>query len=226
MALKLRYFIFYICFMVAYFTVLLILLKYPENNRQKQKIISSKIKKSDIKYILLYNKYWGRENWWLPDHMKSYDNYLKGIKCPETRCVIIPVNERKVRPLEDYDVILFHGPELKPFTEESLPDATKRKPDQVYVFARQKSPRDYLTNLVQYKNFFNFTMTYRLDSDTTWNYFNVRDSRTNTIVAPSKHVKWRDPIKSGPGPRDTFRENSFNFKTYDIIWVNLIKINS
>lgn len=34
-------------------------------------------------------------------------------------------------------------------------------------------------------------MTYRLDSDIVWPYFKVLDIQANSIVAPSKHVKWR-----------------------------------
>lgn len=44
------------------------------------------------------------------------------------------------------------------------------------------------------KNFFNLTMTYRLDSDIVWPYGEVRTLETDQFVAPMKEPKWRDAV--------------------------------
>lgn len=63
---------------------------------------------------------------------------------------------------------------------------------------------------------FHLSVTYRLDSDSLWNYFKVIDIQTEVVVAPSKGVKWREPDKYFAD------ENLLNFvkeKTKDVVWV-------
>ena len=48
-------------------------------------------------------------------------------------------------------------------------------------------------NLTMYNNFFNMTLTYRLDSDVLWSYGMVLDIETNAVIAPSKTARWRKP---------------------------------
>lgn len=38
----------------------------------------------------------------------------------------------------------------------------------------------------------NFAVTHRLDSESAWTYFKVRDLKTDQIVAPSRFVRWRE----------------------------------
>ncbi len=122
---------------------------------------------------------------------RNFDLIFEFPGCPETRCDIFPVNHRNKLPIDEYSAIVFHGPELKRKSDESLPD--KRKPHQIYVYAGIESPRPYWNNLTEYNDFFNFTMTYRLDSDSRWDFFVIRDYGTNMMVAPSKRVKWLPP---------------------------------
>ncbi len=150
MALKQLLFLTYAILMVVYVTVFLQIWK---NGFRKQKINPKPSQSKDTKYILLWNSYWNSNDWWL--HFEIHDNYFERIKCPETRCELVPVHRRDYRKIEEYDAIVFHGPELKPFEEESLPKV--RLPRQVYVYACQESPRSYWNNTVDYKNFFNYT---------------------------------------------------------------------
>lgn len=39
--------------------------------------------------------------------------------------------------------------------------------------------------------FLTFSVSYRLDSDSTWPYAFIEDIKTNQIIAPSKFAKWR-----------------------------------
>jgi alpha-1,3-fucosyltransferase len=56
-----------------------------------------------------------------------------------------------------------------------------------------RSPTAVLDNLSAYKNFYNLTMTYRLDSDIEFDYGKVIDMKTNQIVAPAVNPKWKTP---------------------------------
>lgn len=41
--------------------------------------------------------------------------------------------------------------------------------------------------------FYNLTMTYRLDSDILWSYGKFLDISSGNVVAPSVDVRWREP---------------------------------
>lgn len=153
---KLSYFIFYIFFLVVYVSTFLTVLQYLDKEDTQNHSPPTKRNKNEIKWILLWNKLWG-SSVWNQAKMYNFEDYLKNINCPETRCVIVPVSFRHQRRLEDYDAIVFNGAELKPFHEESLPDPMKRHSDQVYVYASQESPREYWKQLKDYKNYFNHT---------------------------------------------------------------------
>ena len=64
----------------------------------------------------------------------------------------------------DSDAILFHAYELDP---QDLPAPSWRRPHQHYVFVLYESPANTDLNMLRlyFPNFFNRTMTYRLDSD-------------------------------------------------------------
>lgn len=103
--------------------------------------------------------------------------------CPVNDCYA--THDRNYANLTDFDAVLFHGNELE-LTD--LP--ASRSPRQWYVFVNLESPANRpLTNHF-YEDFFNATMTYRLDSDIVWTYGVVKDSRTGEIVAPSRNANW------------------------------------
>jgi hypothetical protein len=43
-----------------------------------------------------------------------------------------------------------------------------------------------------FKNFFNLTLTYRLDSDILWSYGRIIDKAKNEIYAPSYDPQWKE----------------------------------
>ena len=64
---------------------------------------------------------------------------------------------------------------------------------QNILFLYSRSPIYVKHNLKLWENFFNMTLTYRLDSDVFWNYGLFIDKETGRGVAPSKYAKWREP---------------------------------
>jgi hypothetical protein len=173
---NLKYIIFIIFFMVIYILTFLYILTALEEGEidEKAEAERRKKKRDETKYILLWNKFWGDNLWRQSDIM--HEDFLKRIKCPETRCLVVSNfhHIRYFRPIEEYDAIVFHAPEMKPFHEETLPDQQKRQPDQIYVFATQESPRSYWEQMKAYGNFFNYTITTRFDSDSRWDFFKVK----------------------------------------------------
>ncbi|XP_070490937.1 alpha-(1,3)-fucosyltransferase C-like [Chironomus tepperi] len=117
-------------------------------------------------------------------------DYLKDVDCPVINCVF--THNRDYLPSStDYDAIIFHVGEAKNGSEWNEPRF--RRYDQVYVMANKESPILTKRNLTLYNNFFNMTLTYRLDSDVLWSYGMVFDIETGAVVAPSKGAKWRKP---------------------------------
>jgi alpha-1,3-fucosyltransferase len=50
-----------------------------------------------------------------------------------------------------------------------------------------------------YPDFFNLTMTYRLDSDIVFAYGKTIDIESGVKVAPGTDIKWRHPIENFTG---------------------------
>lgn len=61
------------------------------------------------------------------------------------------------------------------------------------VLLHCRSPGEIKHNLKQDHDFYNLTMTYRLDSDIPMSYGIVKDVVTGSVVAPALNVQWRDP---------------------------------
>lgn len=70
-----------------------------------------------------------------------------------------------------------------------------------------RSPTAVLDNLSAYKNFYNLSMTYRLDSDIEFDYGKVIDIKTNEIIAPAVNPKWRTPDENFYGKSQKFKLN-------------------
>lgn len=71
-------------------------------------------------------------------------------------------SDKTLKPIEQFDAILFHGVEYDIYAD-FVP--TNRSSNQIYIFSSQESPQ-HTRDLSGFKeNFYNWTMTYRLDSD-------------------------------------------------------------
>ena len=109
---------------------------------------------SEIKYILFWNEAYGSKEYDLGfGRQPFYDN-----KCPETRC--FATDNRSMLPVEKFDAIFFHQRSLD-FND--IPE--KRLPSQRYVHYIMESAQYLYLDIGTMNNFFNWTMTYRRDSD-------------------------------------------------------------
>ncbi|XP_004529519.1 alpha-(1,3)-fucosyltransferase C [Ceratitis capitata] len=131
--------------------------------------------------ILFWNGFFRDSRWTLPvDTLHA--------KCPNANCII--TNQvHYLSSVEDYAAIIFHT--ARSFSLlKSRP--RQRAAHQFYVFAQLESPEHTWHNLNAERNFYNLTMTYRLDSDIVWSYNVMRAKETEEIVAPRAQVMWRN----------------------------------
>ncbi|XP_018055295.1 PREDICTED: alpha-(1,3)-fucosyltransferase C-like [Atta colombica] len=161
-------------------------------------------RKKGIKTILLWKTLFGNKNF----YFGQKEDFFRD--CSFDKCKIF--NDRNYMNVEDYDAILFHGNEMNDY---EVPQ--KRKTTQFYVYVNLESPANRKVHPKYQRNFFNLTMTYRLDSDILWTYIIVEDIKNGEFVAPLKDVDWsafqnhtnaRDAKEVSSAILDTIRNKS------------------
>lgn len=151
-----------------------------------RKIIENKRtdgKSSNTKYILL----------WTPVPYLPYGNFTKGIfenkSCKWKNCLVTE-DRNYLNDYTEFDLIFFHGPKLSELLYfYDIP--RKRSPNQKYVYGNMESEsyNPMCSNI--WNDYFNWTWTYRLDSDCVWAHFVVRNSEGN-VIGPSREMHWID----------------------------------
>lgn len=132
-----------------------------------------------MKYILLWKsggvepfKYLG----------ESQNIFIKN-KCPFRNCIVTD-DKGYFQNIQDFDIILFNAPNLN--TYDSLPST--RAEYQRYVFVSSRSAVDYPVP-AGYDKVFNWTWTYRLDSDVIYSYLTVKNKK-GEVVGPTRDIRW------------------------------------
>lgn len=143
-------------------------------------VISNHDKKPGIIYILSWTG-GGDEpaKWWSPKHKSFADN-----NCQFQNCYIVPDKDYFLDET-DYDAILFNVAKLG----EKLP--SKRSDNQLYVFVALEPAPYWPVNDPKYNWFFNYTFSFRLDSDVIHPYFFVKDKH-GKVVGPKINARFRN----------------------------------
>nr|XP_049699906.1 alpha-(1,3)-fucosyltransferase C-like isoform X1 [Helicoverpa armigera] len=134
-----------------------------------------------LKYILI----------WTSNATDPMKNLLVGKhaflnrKCPLTNC-FVSSDRQLLKGVENYDVIIFHGKELK-YNKLLLPKS--RLPHQKYIFMSMESSAYYPICHPMYNNYFNWTWTYKLNSDNYYGYIVIRD-KEGKAIGPKKEMHW------------------------------------
>ncbi|KOB66945.1 Uncharacterized protein OBRU01_15415, partial [Operophtera brumata] len=156
---------------------------------QKKAEENSKAKKENsLKYILQ----------WTSDSMLPFADMGKGQngfvdrKCPHTNCFVTS-NESYLGDYTKFNAIAFAGPDLSLY---NIKKPKRRSPHQKYVFGSIESSMNYPID-DKYDGFFNWTWTYKLDSEVHWGYIVVRDIHNN-IIGPRKDMNWLKPDEMTP----------------------------
>ncbi|XP_031847170.1 alpha-(1,3)-fucosyltransferase C [Nomia melanderi] len=159
---------------------------------------------NSTKRILYWNTMFGDESFYLG---YSFDN------CPVSNCYAIH-DRFAVADLTEFDAVLFHANELD---LSDLPK--KRSPRQWYVFVNLESPANRPLIHYFYEDYFNLTMTYRLDSDIVWTYATIEDAHTGDLVAPLRNNTWTQFYdRAGDRANDTRPNEAIAGKTKPIVW--------
>lgn len=106
--------------------------------------------------------------------------------CPNVNCYITE-NRSMLGDYTKFDALLFNGRKVLHMRPSDYPK--RRSKFQVYVFAQLESAENFPMCDTKYDNYFNRTMTYRLDSDYPWPYLEVV-SKKGRLLGPSKDMKW------------------------------------
>lgn len=147
-----------------------------ENELTENTIDTEEYRKKGMKTILLWNTFFGDKNFYFGEGDIFRD-------CPVDTCKIF--NDRKHMNVEDYDAILFHGNDLNIYDVPQW-----RKPKQLYVYVNLESPANRAVSSDFDSDYFNLTMTYRLDSDIPWTYASIEEIKSGKFVAPSRNPDW------------------------------------
>lgn len=135
----------------------------------------------ELKYILL----WTNETEPIKSNLREGNISFRNRKCPFTNCYMTS-NRQFFGDVADFDVILFNGREL-PENISLLPQS--RSPNQKYIYANMESSANFPVCNQIYKSYFNWTWTYKLDSDEIFGYMSIRDKEGN-VIGPKEEMHW------------------------------------
>ncbi|XP_059057643.1 alpha-(1,3)-fucosyltransferase C-like isoform X2 [Achroia grisella] len=142
---------------------------------------------TDTKYILQW--YQGKSS---PFYLIGRDSsvFFK-YNCPYTNCIMTN-DPDYLSDITTFDAILFHGCNIN---DHAINLPPKRSTRQKYVFAATESSHYYAINNPIYDNFFNWTWTYKLDSEVYWGYITIYDLN-GTVIGPKLEMHWPelDPV--------------------------------
>uniref|UniRef100_A0A182SWT6 Fucosyltransferase n=1 Tax=Anopheles maculatus TaxID=74869 RepID=A0A182SWT6_9DIPT len=179
-----------ICFFFIYDTCMLETINsykvLDDHNRARAERIEQEVGQAGrTRYILLYTSFFEEKRWGLLAETLGPE-FFAAKHCPVTECVLTSYHQL-LPSITEYDAVVFHVA-----TGWDGPLPTLRSPHQVYVAALMESPAHTKHMLGLDGNYFNWTMTYRLDSDVLFNYLNVVDLESAEVISPAMHPSWRN----------------------------------
>ncbi|RVE51642.1 hypothetical protein evm_003774 [Chilo suppressalis] len=165
-------------------------------------------KKPEMKYILQWTSASNVPFVYMNKGQKGFIDR----KCPHTNCFVTS-NRSLLGDIKKFDAIAFCGTEVKYYEKEMLP--LTRSPHQKYIFATIESSHYYPICSNLFDNYFNWTWTFRLDSDVRWGYMSIRD-KNNNIIGPNKIMTWLKPNKMDPVSEEF--KNKLKSKKKAVAW--------
>lgn len=188
--------------------VLIALLPYVINN--KKHVTRHQRYAMDIKYILFWKQVRrNKKNFFNKDEI-----YLQGQKlfieqnCPHINCYIT-YNKSLLRSEKNFDAIVFNIHDIKKRRAYKM----ERSRHQKYIFKSFEPARDHPICNPALDNFFNWTWTYRLDSDIPHPFINIINTK-NTVIGPRTGIKWSEDILN----TDNKFINKIKRKTKAVAW--------
>ncbi|XP_068629932.1 alpha-(1,3)-fucosyltransferase C-like [Battus philenor] len=108
-------------------------------------------------------------------------------KCPWKNCYLTDQSEI-LNVFSNFRMVLFDGPDIEYFqNSRKLPK--RRSLNQKFVFVSGDSAASLPVCDELWSNYFNWTWTYKLDSDLVWRYFLIKDNK-GSIIGPKQDINW------------------------------------
>lgn len=152
-------------------------------------LIESHTKEHGIIYILLWTPMYHEPfNFW-----KRKRKSFVAMNCEFQNCFIID-NKDYFEDLTNFDVILFNTIDMTGYM--AIPSV--RSDNQIYIFVSTESAINYPQRSEMFNYFFNYTWTYKFNSDIVYPYFIVRNKLRRKVIGPGKRVHWMNTTKMRP----------------------------
>lgn len=150
------------------------------NNVTSQTKEAMHVRSKSLKYVLLWTRadfapfyYYG----------KGQEAFIKN-NCSHINCFVTDDRKFFNSKITEFDAIVFNGRNLN-----SLDLPKERSPHQRYVYMMMESADNYPVCDPIFNNFFNWTATYRLDSDIPITYMVIKN-KNGEIVGPNLKMEW------------------------------------
>ncbi|KAI9563626.1 hypothetical protein GHT06_011090 [Daphnia sinensis] len=169
--------------------------------------VSQVKQKRDVKSILIWNA---------PERAEVVAFAGHFLSCPIKECRMDLASGNA--SLDDYDAIVINFNDQYPLP--GIPNS-RRLPHQRFIFFTQEPPpalKEY--DFHQYDGYFNWTMTYRKDSDILFSYGRIRKRTTSfvskTSVNKTKLVAWMATQCKTDGRRESYIQQLRNYIDIDV----------
>ncbi|KAK5646397.1 hypothetical protein RI129_004861 [Pyrocoelia pectoralis] len=144
--------------------------KYPIQLKSTQR-------ESGTKYILYWTSFWKFKDYKIGFGAEPFET------CEYKNC--FATNNRTLKPVEEFEAIIFHASIYNPKTA-GKPD--RRNERQVYIYSNIEAPAYLSPNYAQFNSFYNWTMTYRFDSDIVHRHDKFTEEESNYELPSMKVV--------------------------------------
>ncbi|KAJ8924128.1 hypothetical protein NQ315_006911 [Exocentrus adspersus] len=131
-----------------------------------------------IKNILYWTKMFGRKDFNLGQGSEVFQD------CEVNNCYA--TSQKNYLPVDQFDAIVFHPNEFS-WNDMDIPQNRSR--DQIYIYSNQESPMNTKQRALEARGFYNWTMTYRLDSDILRPYGYYQKTTTQYKTPTVEEVK-------------------------------------
>ncbi|XP_045505278.1 alpha-(1,3)-fucosyltransferase C-like [Colias croceus] len=142
----------------------------------------------ELKYILQWTRRFSAPF----DYMGEGNSAFVKYNCKYRNCFVTD-DKNYFLNQSDFNAIAFNGRDVNMWAFQLPKD---RSPKQKYIFGAMESP-DFFPACNDYLDgYFNWTWTYKLDSDFQWGYISIYDVKGN-LVGPAIDMKWvenMDPV--------------------------------
>ena len=143
----------------------LISLHFAANNGYDISVAATSYPIRPRKKILIYTPLFGVMPWWYIPYNYNFTNF-DGKMCPVYDCNVTYSKDE----LPSSDMVVFYGRDLPNLNHLKEISRTRRPTHQIWLFYMHESPIFSYMDTKAYSDIFNWTATYRHDSDITVTY--------------------------------------------------------